>query len=68
MYKCLSHLSGVLFHNLDDGLCSFSLLQQLQAWSVRIWDVAQPVLPVEISSMLFTGQQWLWAATINWDL
>ncbi len=64
----LTHLPWVLIHNLDHGWHASFPLQQLQARSIWIWDVSQPILSVIISSVASTGQKWLWAATVHRDL
>ena len=62
------HLSGVFVDHLHHGLHSVPLVQQLQPRGVGVRDVPQPVLPVVISSVLFTGQQGFITAGIHWDL
>ena len=63
-----THFSRVFIDKLDQGLHSCFLLQQLQTWSVRVWDITQSVLPMKISSMEFSSQQGPRTATVHWDL
>lgn len=62
------YLSGILFCDFDHGFHSFLLLQQLQAWSVWIRDLPQPVGAVVIDRIYLFGQQGLRTASEDRDL
>lgn len=42
-----THLSCMLVGDPDHGLYCPLLLDQLQAWSIGVWDIAKPILPMK---------------------